>query len=430
MDFTKLITNFFLLISLFSCTTIIKNMEGKSVPLKPMSNRIGYCEKPTSKTILLGRDKSGVKVFNKFLKQVSKVKKLSRIEQMIAWSLFQMNQRPDLASPSAKFQILIKNKKGIQFWDFKDSSLERDFPRSAPSMSFLYGLETVLKTYSSSRSLKEIAFLLDSYLPLKIPISSDFAEFLSTNRSKLLSQKVFSKEFFKAGEQLHYGESITRLSYTKIIRGYYHFKNRASNEITTSNQLYSYPLPSSKDEVLCNVDIKKYEGNVYQINSDNRERHHPYAMHFPDGQFFLAITSISGRNFRPMLGSYLMDTSQDQVSVPLCYKQTEKGTHAYLSFKGRDPGQHLYNLFQYNIHKSESVAELDQYLKFPRHLILKDPLRLLFESSRGTDKDLNNFLKKDIPVYHSQGLGEVWVYSPDSGFVIDDRGKAHLSCMK
>tara|TARA_Y100000590_G_scaffold470750_1_gene669319 strand:+ start:95461 stop:96690 length:1230 start_codon:yes stop_codon:yes gene_type:complete len=409
---------------------MVEKLTEEVVPLKPSVQKKSYCSVDDSPVTLLGRDKTGVDVFNNFL---AKASYLNKTEKMVAWSLFQMNMRPDLATPSARFQVLTNTKSGVQYWDFKDSALDMDLPKSSPPMTFLYGLETILKTYSSRHSLRTISNMLDTHLPLKIPISADFAEFIDQNKAKLLEDKVFLKSFFKAAEQLRYGESIPKLAFTKIINNYYRFKNRISVEVTTSNQMYSIDLPSLKkgeEEVLCNVDIQKYSQSKYEISEDNRERHHPYAIKYKDGQFFLGVTSISNRNFRPMMNSFLMETTQDKTSVPLCYKNSTAGISAYLSFRGRDPGQYLYNMFQYNIHQSTDPMDLDQFIRYPRHLILLSPLRVLYESSRGTEEDLDKFVEQNIPIYHSQKLGEVWVYSPKSGFVIDDRGKAHLSCIK
>lgn len=398
------------------------------MPLKPVVPKAGYCKEKEPPVVLLGSDKTAVKTFESFLKKAGY---LNKIEKMVAWSLFQMNMRPDLATPSSRFQVLTNTKTGVQYWDFKDSALDMDIPKSSPPMTFLFGLETLLNTYSTRHNLRTISTMLDNHLPLKVPISADFAGFIDQEKSRLASNKTFLKSFFKAGEQLRYGESIPKLPFTRIINRYYKFKNRISVEVSTSNQMYSYTLPGgANQEALCNVDVQKYSQSEYEISPDDRERHHPFAIKFKEGQFFLAVTSISNRNYRPLLDTFLMETTQDKTSVPLCYQLKESGASAYLSFKGRDPGQYLYNLFQYSIHQSTGPEELDQYLRYPRHLILKNPLRILYESSRSNEKDLDKFLDQNIPIYHSQSLGEVWLYSPESGFVIDDRGKAHLSCMK
>lgn len=430
----KLTASFFLLITLTSCSSFVENLTKKSATLRPRVSGHGYCEERAAKAItVLGRDKLSVKSFMKFLASIPKKQQFNQIESVIAWSLFQMNQRPDLATPSARFQLLLSQSGKIRYWDFKDSALDNDITKSIHPMSFLYGLESILKTYSPKSSLFSVARRLDKYLPAKTLISQKFARFISVHKRELLQNKLFTKSFFKADEQLHYGESIKTISYFNLIKKYNRLKKNFVDQVSTSNELYDYSLPGTgpqNGQVHCNINIKNYKKNKYHIASDNRERHHPYAIRFPNGDFFLGITSISKSNFKTVLDSYLIESTQDNITPPLCYSQSKKGAHVYLSFEGRDPGQHLFNFFQYEIHKNSSREELDQYLKFPRHLLLKNPIRLLYESGRASKSNLESMLSKDIPVYHSKSLGEVWLLSPESGFVVDDRGNAYLSCMK
>jgi hypothetical protein len=428
--FTRLIVSLLILFN-SSCTSFIEELTEDKNPLKPLKDKASFCSSEVKKLVVLGRDKGGVKTFEKFLSSLPPKQRLNQTEKIVAWSLLQMNLRPDLATPSARFQILLNSGKGVQYWDFKDASLDRDFPKLAPPMTFLLGLETILKTYSPRSSLRSLAFLLDSHLSFKVPISTELAQFIEQNKGKLLGNKVFEKSYFKAREELRFGETLTKLSFSKIIKNYYKFKKQASPEIKVSNELFKVEIPSlQKKSAFCNVDLNKYSSNKYDISTDNRDRHHPFGLRFDKKSFFLGVTSIASSNFKPLFNTYLIDSTQDETIAPLCYRETEEGVYAYLSFKGRDPGQYLFNLFQVNIQASSEAIELDQFLAYPRHLILKKPIRILYESDRGNKNDLDIFLKKDVPVYHSSSLGEVWLYSPKNGFILDKRGKAHLSCLK
>lgn len=428
--FTKLILSTLILLGA-SCTSLIDKLTVDKTPLKPLEQKASFCSEEVTKLSILGRDKGGVELFEKFLKSLPANRALNKTEKIVVWSLIQMNLRPDLATPSARFQILLNSGTGIQYWDFLDATLERDFPRLAPPMTFLYGLETILKTYSPRSSMKSLAYLLDSYLSVKIPISSELAFFIGKNKERLLENKVFTNSYFKAKEQLRFGETLTKLPFTKIISYYYKFKKQASSEIKVSNELFEVDMNSqTQGKTYCNVDLNKYTKNDFDITEDDRDRHHPFGLRFDKESFFLGITSISSSNFKPLFSTYLIDSSQDKTIAPLCYREAKDGVSAYLSFKGRDPGQYLYNLFQFNIQATSEAMELDQFLEHPRHLVLKKPIRVLYESDRGDEANLNIFLKKDIPVYHSSSLGEVWLYSPRNGFILDKRGKAHLSCLK
>jgi hypothetical protein len=97
----------------------------------------------------------------------------------------------------------------------------------------------------------------------------------------------------------------------------------------------------------------------------------------------------------------------------------------------RDPGQHLYHLLKYIKYRKMNISELDRLIKYPRHLFLTSPIRLLLESTRSSEKQLEDLLKLNIPIYHAPELGKIWIHlnsSKSFGFILDERRKDHISC--
>lgn len=121
----------------------------------------------------------------------------------------------------------------------------------------------------------------------------------------------------------------------------------------------------------------------------------------------------------------------------MCYFESKNQLHslAFLASDSRDPGQHLYHLFKLNLEKVITTSDLDTLIKFSRHLFLTNPLRLIYESHRGSEKQLTELLKLNIPIYNANNLGNIIGLLIDQKnekkshhFILDDRHEGHLSC--
>jgi hypothetical protein len=121
-------------------------------------------------------------------------------------------------------------------------------------------------------------------------------------------------------------------------------------------------------------------------------------------------------------------------AVCVIEKKTKSGQDFMWLFSNasRDPGQHLYHLFRYGLAQVSSTQEVDKLLRHSRHLFLSDPVRLVIESDRSQDSQIENLLKLNIPIYNAEKLGNVWAYTQfqreGAHFIIDDRNFGAFSC--
>ena len=173
------------------------NFNQKFILKKPKK----YCSTGEIKPALelAGSNAKAVKIFKKLIRDVPQIRKLSLIDLSVMWSLFQLNIRPDLVSPTSRLQVMVKIKKSVKYLQF-DEKISRT--------PFLNGLDYLLKKYRSKNSIKSLASLLYRNLPRTIPIDHGFSIFLQQNESKSQRYDQFKTAFFKAAHVIKRGESI------------------------------------------------------------------------------------------------------------------------------------------------------------------------------------------------------------------------------
>jgi hypothetical protein len=153
-----------------------------------------------------------------------------------------------------------------------------------------------------------------------------------------------------------------------------------------------------------------------------------------NSNLFLSATTQSLKKLISLKNSIYFKSDKTRESAAMCSfkSQLNKDKSILLaSSDSRDPGQHLYHLIEYGLHEINDIQKLDGLLKFSRHLFLKNPVRLILESERSSDSQLEQLLKLNMPIYNSQKLGKVWGYlrvKRKQNFIIDNRRNGDLSC--
>jgi hypothetical protein len=135
----------------------------------------------------------------------------------------------------------------------------------------------------------------------------------------------------------------------------------------------------------------------------------------------------------PILNSSLFQGSSQVRGAALCSIKDEKTQNRLwlFSHNSRDPGQHLHQLLKKNISSLNSTLEWQELFSEMRYLFLLDPVRLVIESDRGSDKEIEELLKFNTPLYHAGSLGEIIGLSLKNrrfNFLNDPRSKNELLC--
>lgn len=400
-----------LLVFITGCSSYIDFIEDSQndVPLKQKTTQLLSCKSNESVATHSGED-------NHILLDTFKKANLKIEEELIISILQQMSVRPATTSPWSRLQIgLFKNNE----WVFFDYFNHGD---SMPLWQGLYDLTIRLKL----KSMNHYLALAEKLFPSTMEIGSPFANYLDKYKEPLINE-VSNSAFFKAGQILKSGESLPSLKWTRLPKI---LKNQTPLKPLKIPNFSSKSFNDSK--VQCNFDIDLYSNSVYLVRPDPGVNYNVVARS-KGKESFIFVTSVELQNPKFVQGQRtLLEQLPAVRPAPICLINSKNSNLLLTSLKGRDPGQHIYNLLQYSINSASKSEDLEAYLAFPRHQFLYDPARMLYESSRGSNSNLDLFLKMDFPIYHTPRLGEVWAWgdfpNEEHTIAIDDRSDASLLC--
>lgn len=409
----------FLLITLSSCSNYFHFLD-KSESFKVLKKQEDNYICPINKKVQTpSKNKGSSVIFNNFLKRIDS-RKLPIEKVAILSALFQLNLRPDIATPSSRLQIYIKKNNELKSFDIYIKDNKENF-------SIFSGLKRIHSSYNHTASLKKYIKELDTLLPNFMPIERNFSKFLKLNKKSIKQIPSFRHRFFKAGTPLEYGESISKIDFSDAY-------NQVNNSPFPNNQsIHGIEFPFG-DKVTCNIDLNLYKHSIFTPEPENYKKVLPFGHQEKNGDFFLGIYSSTKVPVSRKGKSQFFKTNAPEKPIPICYQKRNNKLSLFLaSLEGREPAQHLFHLIQYDALSSNNTKELFEYIKFARHQFLPNPSRMFYESRRGTQEQLTNFLQMEFPIYHSTDLGEVWSWidkSPKgpSGFVLDPRKENSLLC--
>ncbi len=379
-----------------------------------------YCPIIQNK-ILINESKNSQDVFEKLISKVSVKKPLSFIDKVVLWSLLQINLRPDQNSPTSKLQFALNyNQKEYYFNVF--SSDKEDAP-------YFYLLEHLLKTFKSRHSLSSLATLYDNHMQRSLLVTEGLEEFLIQNKKELATHPILSKIYMRGDETLKRNERLPKLEILPLVRFYLKKKNPKNYQV--KQFLFKFQDQASFVPH-CNFDMGLYENSIFLISKDYITSN-LFGMKDHENTFF-AVSSQKLDKLTSYASSMVFEGSSSVRSASICLfkNRLKKDNRLWMvSTASRDPGQHLYHYLEYGLNEVNSIKELDTMMKFSRHLFLKNPVRLVFEAKRSDQKQIQELLKLDIPLYNAKSLGRVWGFfqnQTESSFILDARRAGAISC--
>ena len=422
-----------------SCGFLTKKVESLATPA-PISNyelesiknikKNLYCYE-NNKLQLLFEDDSTLKYYRSFMSEIFEKKSFSFIQKAAMLSLIEMSRRPDKASPSARLQFFLRLNGKDFYYDFFPKNLEDN-----NKMSYLKGLDVLLKTFDKSKTLSTLAENLDKILPKNTNVSSDLEAFLQNSKSDIIKNDFFSNTFLKGDEILTKHESFKRSHLAKIIKIY-------NTDAISNNNFYDFTKNSLLKSVYalndltlkCNFDINKENPLKEEFSLNNSKKSHNFALKEGDN-FFIAVSSVLiKRPLKNIDSTPFFKSYPSPTPLPICQFNNSIQDIVLFSSEGRNPDQHLKHLISYDINSIDSFRSLNELLKFSRHLFLSNPDRILYESKRGRKSQLDFFLSMNFPIYHIDSLGDIigfGVFANNShkekSLIADDRNKARLWC--
>lgn len=422
----KFILYFGFLFITTSCSIFINKIDDdllnkQSVTYKKDILSKTFCEK-VHNFEFISEDKITQKYFTKFLNDISKTIKLTYADKVVLWSLTQMNVRPNHSSPTAKIQFFFKKNNRTYFYHIYSKQKDDVYP-------YLHGLELILEKFGTNHGLKKLARLFDENDKSQFFVSNYFASFLKVKQKELSSNKVLKRSYIRGDETLKKGERVNKQRIYPIVSRY--IKTKSKSKYIVSNYLFEYKR-NNNIVASCNYDLGLYSSSIYLIHDEIIKSN---TFGFRDREnIFLADSTQEFDQMTPLHSTLFFKGSSNVRSPALCkfHKPLIKDWQMWLiSTESRDPGQHLFHLVEYGLQDIENINQISKMLKFSRHLFLKKPIRLIFESQRSNSQQLDELLKLNIPIYNANKLARIWGsfnVKTKKQFFIDERMTGSLSC--
>ena len=403
--------------------------ESKSTqPIDGQTKKINFCSEK-SRLQYLTEDEAT----QKFYKQLEPLfnKKIPFVQKGIMMALLELNRRPDKLSPSSRLQIYMRLEGTTHYFDFRPRDLEDDTKNS-----YLHGLNSLTQKFLVQTKLATIADDLDASIPQQLPVSLDFEQFLAKNKSSLSQSELMASRFMKGDETITRYETFHRMSFRNIVNRFTPIQMKADEYSNDKSPLIPFEQKNGSLPIKCNVNLNQEVSLSDDILGSENSRIHTMGL-IENENVFLAVSS--GLLQKPLIfekNFIFMKMRPLPFPSPLCELSDSERTIALFSAKGRSPAQHLRHLIAYEVGIVRSPDELNELLKFSRHLFLNDPDRILYESKRGRKTQLDFFLAMKFPIYHAESLGDVFgsMSYKQSGqrtsLIIDDREQTRVTCLK
>lgn len=414
---------FSLLFIVSSCSFFVERIDTPLVKdadlIKKDPDVVSYCsfEKKADLQLVGSNDNSQI-VYLDLIKSLGK-NKLDFLDHFALWNLIQLTIRPDQSAPTSRIQILFHQEGKSYYFDFFSEYSENQYP-------YLYGIEWILKKFGKKETLESYARILDSHLGRKLKLGKDFEDFLYSRIAGIKNNPVLASYYFRGTEVLKSGETYPKLDYGSVIAFYRKFQKEQKIIINTSLTQF---VTAKGNTGSCNYDFNLYDNSIFLIDKVIPVAN-LYGLALPNSAFM--VSSSQKLDKTVSLNGFPLFQGESKVrSSAVCMIENKDNKIWAFSNQSRDPGQHLFHLVRYGLPGSQTTAEVDKLIRHSRHLFLSDPVRLIIESNRSNEEQIENLLKLNLPIYNADKLGNIWAYTmfPEGNrFIIDDRNPGAMKC--
>jgi hypothetical protein len=415
-------SKFLLLLLLTSCSFFIKRIDTPLVRdtdwTKKIPSRPGFCAFDKRVDFqLVGTNENSQDVYFELTKGMKG--QLDFMDHFALWNLLQMSIRPDQTSPTSRYQVLLHEDGKSHYFDFFSESSTDQYP-------FLYGVEWILKKFGKKKTLEQYADMLNNQLGQKLKIGKDFENFLVKNIPQIKNNPELAPYYFRGTDVLKENETSPTLDYLSVLKIYR--KAQGLQKIIVNSSLTPF-VTEKGSSGSCNYDFNLYDNSIFLIDKVIPVAN-LYGLSQPKSAF-LASSSQKLETITSLKGFPLFKGESKVRSSAVCIIENENRKIWTFSNQSRDPGQHLFHLVRYGLPRSQTTAEVDKLIRHSRHLFLSDPVRLIIESARSSDDQIENLLKLNLPIYNADKLGNIWAYTQfkeGNRFIIDDRNAGAFRC--
>lgn len=413
---------FLLLLSLVSCSFFIKRIDTPLVRdtelMKKAPDTPGYCISDKKVDFqLVGTNDNSQEVYSHLVKVSGQ--QFDFMDHFALWNLIQLSIRPDQSSATSRLQVLIHESGKSYYFDFFSEVSDDQYP-------YLYGIEWILKKFGKKRSLEYYADILNNSISGKLKLGKDFENFLVKNIPLIKNEPELAPYYFRGTDVLKENETSPVLDFKAVIR---YYRNAQKDQKIIVNTSLTQFVTEKGSTGSCNYDFNLYDNSIFLIDKIIPVAN-LYGLSMNKGTF-LASSSQKLDKIQSLKGLPLFKGESKVRSSAVCMIENGQNKIWAFSNQSRDPGQHLFHLVRYGLPRSETTAEVDKLIRHSRHLFLSDPVRLIIESGRSTEEQVENLLKLNLPIYNADKLGNIWAYTQfaeGNRFIIDDRNPGAFRC--
>jgi hypothetical protein len=353
---------------------------------------------------LISRNNSGHTKFLKFIND----NEFTYIEKVVFWTFVQMNLNPHLSSPTGSAQFILN----------EDTYLEVSAQETNRTPIF-YGLQKLLTKFKNKRNLKELARVFDRNYPNSFYVSQSFATYLSQNKEKILNNKVLTRNFVRAQDTLRENERIPKQNFSLLIK---------RNKDSDYNSKSFTDFKKFKD-YYCNFDIKNYLAGSFTPQSE-LVKANVFGIKVGSNSIVISLSTNTDEVQNYDRSIFITGKNTNQNSYVCLVKKQDK----YLWVIGsgsRDPGQQVSQMLAISTKLDRQT--IIRTLKVPRYIRLADPNRLILESEKATNDEIESLQDLKIPLYSTGSIGNLTTYisTPQTkSFFLDLRSPGKLVCGK
>jgi hypothetical protein len=415
---------YFFLLFLVGCQTLpFFNPQKETFISKNPTQGEFFCrQSPQKAPQLFGANIEIQREFLQFISPLLKKKHISFREMISLWALAQFKARPDLASPTARWQFLLKEQDEVQIFDFFHPQIQ-----TSAIFPVFQGIEIVLQGQSSS-SLTKLLAQFDAYFNKPTIMTNELYLQLLPHREKMRLNAELKSFYFRGDDFLQPGESLLFPPLRPLLKTY-------NSKAVLGPPMVLEPYEKIPDsQIACNYDLNLYDRSVFLIDSEETAGH-PFGLIYQDKIFFGYFTQ---NIFHPpetslpnIPGTPWIAGQSATRSAAFCKLKNPQQEIWLLGLESRDPGQHLHHLFRYGLASIQTNSELKNLLSHSRHLFLSNPLRLIIEATRSRPEQIQELLKMNLPIYNASDLGHLAAYAKLQNihsFFLDDRKQGSLTC--
>lgn len=343
-------------------------------------------------------------------------------EQIVQNYWVEMLQNPDYFTSHPKIQIFIKQGNSVRY--FENETIENQ-----KTANFTEVLRSFLLKEKSKKNIWQLKNDSNVYTN-KSPITSfSLAQFIRNNRNDILEDLMLKNHFLKGDDALAPYESFIPLPIKATL------KNTPSPLFTEVNEKNFHSYENESIKLQCNFNLNLFQNFTSSLLDPHQFNSYYFGRTIDKDSFYIVtVSSIVNKPIKMDIETGLISSLPTKNATPFCFKNNRDDRFLVtFSTEGRDPAQHISHFIDYGLFEAENITDLIGHMKFTRHLFLKNPDRLLFESLKAREEQLSFFHTMNIPLYHMDKLGETLMFGKftptgQQTFVVDERSEAQVLC--